>query len=518
MEKFEKLLESSHSLVRAVKDKDFEEPSEIQEKSIPEIIDGKDVVGIASTGSGKTLAFSAGLVKNVKSGEGVQGLVLTPTRELAQQVAKEVLYFSKYEKLNVATVYGGVSFDNQVREIRKADIVVATPGRILDHLKQKTVNFSRVNTLVLDEADRMFDMGFRDDVTAIINYCPKERQTMLFSATMSDDVLVLSKRHMKNPIQISAEPHVDSKKLTQVYYDVLTELKFSLLKNLLENEKAELVMVFCNTRKNVDFLANNLNLMGGEVIGIHGGYSQDKRNKIIKSFHSSKVHILVATDVAARGLDIKGVSHVYNYDIPPTKNEYTHRIGRTARAGKEGKVINIMTGRDHDNFSNIMESGEFNIKLGETPELKKVKVRWIPEEDRLRKRFGGRGGGPSARGHGRGSGGRERGRSFGGRGGERGGREQGRGGSDSRSRGAGRGGRDSARGGRSFSSGGRGGSSGGRGGARDSGRGDRGFSGGRGGRSSDSRSHGAGRRKFNRDDNRGARNERKFKKKTSRRH
>jgi len=387
MKNFEILLGKDSPLLVSINDRGFKVPSEIQEKSIPEILDGKDVIAGASTGSGKTLAFAAGLIKNVKKDFGIQGLVLTPTRELAEQITKELLDFSENKDLDVISVYGGVSINPQIRRLPYADIVVGTPGRILDHINRNSIDLSQVNTLVLDEADRMLDMGFREDVAKIIAECPKKRQTLLFSATISLDVIHLAKKYMNNPVEISAEPHVDPKKLEQVYYDIHDNLKYSLLKYLLENEKSKLIMIFCNTRTNVDFLTNNLKFMGVEALPIHGGFSQDKRNRMLEKFHSKKINILVATDVAARGLDIKGVSHIYNYDIPPTKKEYIHRIGRTARAGKQGKVMNIVSSRDYENFQEIMD-GEFNIRPEDTPYLKRARVRWMPEKkhERIKRR------------------------------------------------------------------------------------------------------------------------------------
>jgi ATP-dependent RNA helicase DeaD len=386
---FENLLGKDNPLYKAILDRGFDEPSEIQEKSIPSIVLGKDVIAGAATGSGKTLAFAAGMVKNVEKDRGIQGLILTPTRELAEQITRELIDFSKYKELNVISVYGGVSMYNQVKLLPNAEIVIATPGRVLDHIEKGSIDLSRVNTLVLDEADRMFEMGFIEDVEKIINMVPKKRQTMLFSATISQDVVRLSKRHMDNAIEISAEVFVDPSKLEQIYYDVEDQLKFSLLKRLLEKEKAGLIMIFCNTRMNVDFVSKNLSFMGMDVVPIHGGFSQDKRNRFLGIFNSdkNKVKILVATDVAARGLDIKGVTHVYNYDIPLSKNEYVHRIGRTARAGKDGKVINILTSRHYDNFQEIVESKEFNLMKEDVPYLDRVRIRWMPEkrDDRQRR-------------------------------------------------------------------------------------------------------------------------------------
>jgi len=272
-----------------------------------------------------------------------------------------------------------VSIHNQIRNLTSAEIVIGTPGRILDHINRKSIDLSKISTLVLDEADQMLDMGFIEDVEKIIRNCPKKRQTMLFSATIPLDIASLAQKYLNNPIEISTEPLVDPKKLKQVYYDIENNLKYSLLKHLLENEKARLVMIFCNTRKNVDFISKNLGFVGIGSLPIHGGFSQEKRTRMLDKFQSNKVCVLVATDVAARGLDIKGVSHVYNYDIPKTKKEYIHRIGRTARAGKEGKVINLLGSRDYENFHNVMD-GEFEISLENTPFVKKVQIRWIPEK------------------------------------------------------------------------------------------------------------------------------------------
>ncbi len=376
---FEKLLGKDNLILKSLRAKGFEIPTKIQEESIPKILEGNDIIAGASTGSGKTLAFAVGLIKNVKKNFGVQGLVLTPTRELANQVAKEIALFSEDKGLNVISIYGGVSIRDQIRRLASSEIVVGTPGRILDHLTRKSLDLSQINTLVLDEADHMLDMGFIDDVEKIISYCPKKRQTLLFSATISEDVFYLAKKHMQNLIEISTEPHVDPMKLEQAYYNAPKGLKYSLLKHLLENEKSKLVMIFCNTRRNVDFISKNLKFMGIETLPIHGGFSQEKRTRMLRDFHSKKVHILVATDVAARGLDIKGVTHIYNYDLPSTKKEYIHRIGRTARAGKQGKVINLVESRDYDNFGKVM-TGEFNIKEEKAPFIERVRIRWMPEK------------------------------------------------------------------------------------------------------------------------------------------
>lgn len=344
----------------------FTQPTQIQEKSIPSIIKGMDVIGESATGSGKTLAFGCGIIERVVPKKGLQALILTPTRELAEQVKEDIKDFSYNKKLKIITVYGGVSINQQIADLRFAEVVIATPGRLLDHLQRRTINLSRVNLLVLDESDRMLDMGFMDDVEQIVRQCPKQRQTLFFSATMLPRIKDLANRYMKKPIKVMARKQVDPSKLKQVYYDVHRSMKLSILVYLLKKEESGLAMVFCNTRKNTDFVAKNLKANKINAIAIHGGLSQNKRTRTINMFDSAKVSVLVCTDVAARGLHIENVSHIYNYDIPRDSNDYVHRIGRTARAGKSGKVINLLCSYDSDNFSRILRDySEFRIeKMG----------------------------------------------------------------------------------------------------------------------------------------------------------
>jgi ATP-dependent RNA helicase DeaD len=388
MKSFEELGIST-AILQAIGDLGFSEPTEIQRESIPLILAGQDVFGGSATGSGKTLAFGCGIIQNAVKGGGVQALILTPTRELCEQVAKAMQSFAKYNHLNVTAIYGGVGINPQMHELEHSEVVVGTPGRILDHLQRRTANFSKVKTLVLDEADRMLDMGFLPDVEKIIRQCPRERQTLLFSATISDDVYGLAQRHMNDPAKISVGREVDPKKLLQVYYDVPDKLKYSLLVHLLKKEESGLVMIFCNSRKNVDFVAKNLKLEGIPALAIHGGYSQARRNKIMEQFHDKKANVLVCTDVAARGLHIEDVSHVYNYDIPKDHKEYVHRIGRTARAGSAGKAINILASRDHDNFSRILRALDVTITKEQMPAVQRVMIKWKEES---RGRQGGRSG------------------------------------------------------------------------------------------------------------------------------
>ncbi|MGV8142056.1 MAG: DEAD/DEAH box helicase [Candidatus Pacearchaeota archaeon] len=385
----------SQEMLAVIESAGFSEPSDIQEKAIPLVLAGKDVLGSSATGSGKTLAFGAGIIEKIQPGKGIKALVLTPTRELAEQVGRNLEKFSQYKKIEVCVIYGGVSIEPQKTALRHADIVVGTPGRILDHLRNDSLNLAHLKYLILDEADRMLDMGFIDDVVTIIEQCPKERQTLLFSATISQDIQRISKHYMNEPVFIESESQVDPSKLKQVYYDTPSNLKFSMLVHLLKEEKSGLVMVFCNTRRNADYVVHNLQRNGLDAIAIHGGLAQNKRSRVLEEFHSAKALILVCTDVAARGLDIKNVSHVYNFDVPKTSTEYIHRIGRTARAGKEGIAITIVSQRDYDSFRKVLSDPSLNIVQQEMPEIQSIPVRFREEasdrDNRGRLTFGGRG-------------------------------------------------------------------------------------------------------------------------------
>ncbi|MDP6642126.1 MAG: DEAD/DEAH box helicase [Candidatus Nanoarchaeia archaeon] len=361
-------------LLKNINDLKFVEPTQIQEKSIPHILEGKDVVGESATGSGKTLAFGCGVLKKVSPKKGLQGLILTPTRELAEQVKESIKNLARHTHLNIISIYGGVDIKKQIYNLPKAEIVIATPGRLLDHLKRKTVDLSKVNILVLDECDRMFDMGFKEDIEQIIRKCPKERQSLFFSATISSEIKKLANNYSNNPIRVSAKIMVDPEKLKQVYYNTPRNMKLSLLVQLLEMEKSGLVMVFCNTRRNVDFVVKNLKVNNIKAIAIHGGMAQNKRNNTIEMFNGNKFGVLVCTDVAARGLHIDNVSHIYNYDIPRDPKDYVHRIGRTARAGEEGKVVNLLAEDHFGNFSLIKRNyPNFDIKKMGNIHVKKIK-------------------------------------------------------------------------------------------------------------------------------------------------
>jgi ATP-dependent RNA helicase DeaD len=360
-------------ILAALKKQNITTPTEIQEKTIPLILKGKDIIGGSKTGSGKTLAFSCGIIKQEIHSVGIKSLILVPTRELAEQVGLALNRFSKFEKISIVKVYGGVSIEKQIRNLTSADVVVATPGRLLDHINRNTIRLDKVNVLVLDEADMMLDMGFLRDVEKIIRAIPKKRQTLLFSATVSSEVEHIANQHMNHPIEVSVEQFVDSSKLEQSYIDVSSKEKFSLLVHLLKQETSGVVMVFCNTRRNTDLIAKNLKENGVQSCAIHGGLTQNKRKQILDDFHKGRTYALICTDVAARGLDIKGVSHVYNYDVCKEAKQYVHRIGRTARAGKDGQAITLLSERDHENFSKVMAVND-NIEHEERPHFKQAEM------------------------------------------------------------------------------------------------------------------------------------------------
>ncbi|MBW6461610.1 MAG: DEAD/DEAH box helicase [DPANN group archaeon] len=479
MNEFEKL-GLDEAILKVIVVEKFEKPSDIQVKAIPLILEGKDVMAVSATGSGKTLAFAAGIIHDAKRGAGIQALILTPTRELAEQVSDSFKTFSQFKKLRILPVYGGVSISAQIQGLKQADVVIATPGRVLDHIQRKTIDLSLVSTLVFDEADRMLDMGFIDDVKKITTKCPKKRQTLLFSATLSKKVYSLAKGYMNNPESVSVESRVDPTKLSQCFYDVQDNLKFSLLVHLLKTEKSGLVMVFCNTQRNTDFVAKNIKMQGLDASAIHGGLTQDKRTRIMKNFNSSDVHVLVCTDVAARGLDIKGVSHVYNYDVPNESDNYIHRIGRTARAGKEGKAITILASRDYGNFRKVLSDTGVKVVKEDVPAVERVKLT-VPVSSDSGSGRGGFGGNRGSSGFGGRGGSGSGGRSSSGFSGRSGSGFSGRGGSSS-------GGRSSS----GFS---------GRGGSGSGGRSSSGF-GGRGGSGSSSGGYGAKKTGFGGNNNR----------------
>ena len=302
-EKATESISFSSAITQAVKELGYTDYTPIQQMTIPLILAGKDVIAQSHTGSGKTAAFGLPIIEKIRPSGVPHVLILVPTRELCEQVMQEMRKFAKHKRVGITAVYGGASMGRQISDLRRTDIVVGTPGRILDHLSRRTLNTSQVNTLVLDEADRMLDMGFVRDMKKIMQQIPQNRQTLLFSATISPDVHHIAKTYMKHPEMVKAEVYVDKGKLSQMYYDLdkKSDQKFGLLMHILKEEKPPLAIIFCGTRRNVDKIERNLNANGIKAEAIHGGLSQNQRKRTLEDFHSGRFHVLVARDVAARG-------------------------------------------------------------------------------------------------------------------------------------------------------------------------------------------------------------------------
>ncbi|MCY0884347.1 MAG: DEAD/DEAH box helicase [Firmicutes bacterium] len=339
----------SAPVLRALEEMGFEEPSPIQLASIPLIRAGRDLIGQAQTGTGKTAAFGIPIVEGLDHrSHKVQALVLTPTRELAIQVAEEITRIGRYAGVKVVPIYGGQSYDRQIRALEHgSQVAIGTPGRVLDHIRRGTLNLSAVKVLVLDEADEMLDMGFIEDVEEILNNVPAERQTLLFSATVPDPVARLARRYLNNPEHINISPErVTVPQIDQIYYEVREHEKVDALSRILDMEGAERTIIFCRTKKRVDELTEALQARGYGAEALHGDLNQVQRNRVMKRFREGGSEILVATDVAARGLDIENVTHVINYDLPQDSETYVHRIGRTGRAGRSGTAISLIHPRE----------------------------------------------------------------------------------------------------------------------------------------------------------------------------
>ncbi len=335
----------SEKCLAAVRDAGYVHPTPIQEQAIPLILKGRDVMGLAQTGTGKTAAFTLPVVDRLLEGSRrTRALVLTPTRELCVQVEESVRKYSKHAELSVVSVYGGVPLDPQEKELRAGvDIVVATPGRLIDHLERQNVVFDDLEVLVLDEADRMLDMGFAPQINRIVADVPRYRQTLLFSATMPPEVEALARKYLRKPVVVQVgRRSAAASTVTHAVYPVPRERKSSLLAELLRAEKLDSVLVFTRTKHGADRVVRHLEREGIQATAMHADKTQPQRTKALQDFKSGKVRVLVATDIAQRGLDISDISHVINYDVPQQAEDYVHRIGRTGRAAKEGDAFTFM--------------------------------------------------------------------------------------------------------------------------------------------------------------------------------
>ncbi|OEH85278.1 DEAD/DEAH box helicase [Desulfuribacillus stibiiarsenatis] len=346
----------SPHVIRAVSDMGFETTTPIQEQTIPQALEGRDLIGQAQTGTGKTAAFGIPLIETCNVSENiVQCLVITPTRELAMQVAEELNKLGQYKGVKTVPIYGGQDFQRQIRALKnRAHIIVGTPGRLLDHMNRKTIRLDTVKTIVLDEADEMLQMGFIEDIETILAALSADRQTLLFSATMPPRIQTLAEKFMNNPLIVKVKSkEVTVPNIAQQYIELAERQKFDALCRILDIESPELAIIFGRTKRRVDELSEALAKRGYDAEGIHGDLTQSKRESVLRKFKEGTIDILVATDVAARGLDVSGVSHVFNFDIPQDPESYVHRVGRTGRAGNTGLAITFVTPREVSHLRTI---------------------------------------------------------------------------------------------------------------------------------------------------------------------
>lgn len=375
MNTFESLGLSEHSL-KALKKKGFEEPTEIQSRCIPLLLDGsKDILGQAQTGTGKTAAFGLPIIDLVSArSRNVQALILTPTRELAIQVAEEISSFIDHRAIRIAVIYGGQSIGMQIGQLRSgAHIVVGTPGRVIDHIQRGTLKLDGVGTFVLDEADEMLNMGFIDEVKTIMEALPSERKTLLFSATMPRDIFALAKRYMREYEQVVVAGREMTSDLTeQIYIEVREYDKIEALRRVIDHESDFYGLVFCRTKNRCDEVAQKLASSGYGAEAFHGDMTQGQREKVLQSFREKRVTVLIATDVAARGIDIQNLTHVINFALPQNPESYVHRIGRTGRAGQLGTAITFVTPDEYRKLKNISRVTGTDITKAHIPSVDQI--------------------------------------------------------------------------------------------------------------------------------------------------
>ncbi len=367
----------SDEVLKSISDMGFEEPTPIQKVAIGYALKGRDIIGLAQTGTGKTAAFGIPIVERgmPARGKNPYAVVLAPTRELAVQVAEELNRIGRNKGIVSLPIYGGQSIEWQIRSLKKGvDVVVGTPGRLIDHIRRKTISLKGIRAVVLDEADEMLNMGFIDDVETILREIPDERQIMLFSATMPEEILRISRKYMRSPEKVFVDPKkMVVSKIKQVFYEVREEDKIKALTRLLDVEDPSLSLIFCHTKREVDDVSGKLQQMGYSAGAIHGDFTQSFRDEMMDKFRKGEVDILVATDVAARGLDIPDVTHVINYSIPQNPDGYIHRIGRTGRAGKSGIAITFVTPREYRQLRLIEKSAKTTISKAKLPTREEVK-------------------------------------------------------------------------------------------------------------------------------------------------
>ena len=369
-------LNLSKDIQMAMEDMGFEETTTIQAQSIPYMLEGRDVIGQAPTGTGKTVAFGTIVLERMDpKNKGLQAVILCPTRELAIQVAGELKKISKYKKgIDILPIYGGQPIDHQIRALKKGvQVITGTPGRVMDHLDRRTLKMGGVKIIILDEADEMLDMGFREDIETIMKKIPEQRQTIFFSATMPKEILDLTKKYQKNPQFIElVHKEMTVPNVEQFYFEVKQQVKTEALVRLIDYYELKLSLVFCNTKKRVDELVEELITRGYIADGLHGDMQQKQRDAVMSKFRKKDIEVLVATDVAARGIDVGDVEAVFNYDIPTDDEYYVHRIGRTARAGKAGLAFTFVIGKEVYRIKEIQKFTKTKIIAKRIPSVSDV--------------------------------------------------------------------------------------------------------------------------------------------------
>ena len=377
----------SDEMLQAVTDMGFTSPSPIQAEAIPPILAGRDVIGQAQTGTGKTAAFGIPALESIDvQDRSVQALILCPTRELALQVADEIRKLAKHKRgVRIEAIYGGDSIDRQIRSLKSGvHIVIGTPGRVMDHMERNTLKLGNVKMMILDEADEMLDMGFREDIESILEDMPEERQTILFSATMSKPIMQITQKFLQDPVLVKVvKKELTATNIEQVYFEVKPKAKVEVMCRLIDMYDLKLLLVFCNTKRKVDEIVEDLQIRGYQAEGLHGDLRQAQRNNVMSKFRSGTTSILVATDVAARGIDVDDVDAVFNFDIPLDEEYYVHRIGRTGRAGKSGRAFS-MVGRDEKyRFREIQAYTKVRVDKGVIPSFEDIvgvrKARFIEQ-------------------------------------------------------------------------------------------------------------------------------------------
>ncbi len=366
----------SDNMIESLQKKGFEEPTPIQSLTIPKLLKGdKDIVGQAQTGTGKTGAFGIPLIENVKPGSSkVQALIMAPTRELAIQVAEEIRSLSIHKKISVLAIYGGQPIERQLERIKRGvDIIVGTPGRIIDHLNRKTLNFRNIDYVILDEADEMLNMGFIEDIEEILKETPKEKRVLLFSATMPANILKLARKYMGDyEVIASKKDDMAKNNIQQIYFEVRQSDKFEALYRIIDVEDEFYGVIFCRTKLDVEDISNKLANRGCRIAALHGDISQVQREKTLQKFKKKNINILVATDVAARGIDVDHLTHVINHAIPQDPESYIHRIGRTGRAGRQGTAITLVTSSEYRKLMNIQRVTKTDIAKQNVPDVKDI--------------------------------------------------------------------------------------------------------------------------------------------------